>query len=137
MFSIASVDESNEVYLTRQTYISIIDRLLKPSGYVAVIRTTLTDPGTIIAQVEYSTDAQSELYYVGDAVAELNNQNCVKKFSVRNIGENKLLRPTKFVKTYVDNEIIISEKYDVIFNKNTSERVLGMPVIRLNFGRKT
>lgn len=80
MFSIASVDESNEVYLTRQTYISIIDRLLKPSGYVAVIRTTLTDPGTIIAQVEYSTDAQKELYYIGDAVAELNNQNCVKNF---------------------------------------------------------
>lgn len=122
MFSIASVDESNEVYLTRNTYISIIDRLLKPSGYVAVIRTTLTDAGTIIAQVEYSTDAQNELYYAGDAVAESNNQNCVKKFLVRNISGNKLLRPTKFVKAYVDNEIIISEKYDVIFNKNTSEQ---------------
>ena len=79
MFSIASVDESNEVYLTRQTYISIIDRLLKPSGYVAVIRTTLTDPGTIIAQVEYSTDAQKELYYIGDAVAEL----CKKIFGTK------------------------------------------------------
>ncbi len=133
MFSIASVDESNEVYLTRQTYISIIDRLLKPSGYVAVIRTTLTDPGTIIAQVEYSTDAQKELYYIGDAVAELNNPNCVKKFLVRNISGNKILRPTKFVKAYVDNEIIISEKYDVTFNKNTSEHVLGMPENQIKF----
>jgi hypothetical protein len=43
------------------------------------------------------------------------------------------LRPTKFVKTYVDNEIIISEKYDVIFNKNTSERVLGMPDNQIKF----
>ena len=133
MFSIASVDESNEVYLTRNTYISIIDRLLKPSGYVAVIRTTLTDAGTIIAQVEYSTDAQNELYYAGDAVAESNNQNCVKKFLVRNISGNKLLRPTKFVKAYVDNEIIISEKYDVIFNKNTSEQVSGMPENQIKF----
>lgn len=33
----------------------------------------------------------------------------------------------------MDNEIIISEKYDVIFNKNTSERVLGMPDNQIKF----
>lgn len=133
IFNIAYVHESNNVYLDTNTYITVTNKLLKESGYVAMIYSANTNVGTKIVQVAYEgKTGEDELYRTGNSQSEY-TESCMKKFVVTNVKANFPLRPTNYVNDYDNNWIIISEMFTISYNKNTDDDVEQMPSDQIKF----
>lgn len=114
------IDDKNEVYLTRGTYIDVLERISKTWGVIAKINSEVNANGTRLVKVSYGGAKASEELYHTDGK---NN----KRYQCISISEPKLLRPSDNVNGYEDIWIIISEKYKIEYDKNTTDVVKNMP----------
>lgn len=130
----ASVGISNNVYLTLGTFIDVIGKLNKTSGYIAQINSKSKENGTVLVRANYAgTTASKELYRTGNADDEYSDNAVAKKYIYYNLGKNRCLRPTEKVNAYGDNYIILSEKYKISYDKNTTDNVEKMPQSQIKF----
>lgn len=130
----AFVETDNIVYLTRDTYVDVVGKLKKISGYIAVIDSEIKTNGTILVKAGYAGSvASKELYYAGTLEDEYTNKKVVKKYAYYNLPDNRCLRPSEKVNGYNGIYIILSEKYTISYNKNTSENVENMPDSQVKF----
>lgn len=114
------VDENNEVYLTRGVYIEVIGKLSKTSGLIAKINSEVNTNGTKLVRASYSgSTATGELYYSDAKKSE--RYRCIS------MSNKQLLRPSEKVNGYENVWIIISEKYSIQYQKNTTDKVENMP----------
>lgn len=114
------VDDNNEVYLTKGVYIEVIGRLSKTSGLIAKINSEVNTNGTKLVRAGYSgSTATGELYYSDAKKSE--RYRCIS------MSNKQLLRPSENVNGYEKVWIIISEKYNVQYQKNTTDKVENMP----------
>jgi hypothetical protein len=134
ILSDAYIDTGNIVYLTLNTYIEVIGKLNKTSGFIAQIDSESKSNGTILVKAAYAgTTASKELYYSGTLEDEYNKKTVVKKYSYYELGENRCLRPSEKVNGYSQYDIILSEKYTIDYDKNTSDDVENMPEKQIKF----
>lgn len=116
----AYVDDRNEVYLTKGTYIDVVGRLSKVSGLIAKINSEVNVNGTKLVKVSYSGGtAYRELYYSDEKKNE--------RYQCISMSKSSLLRPSENVNGYENIWIIISEKYKIQYNKNTNDFVKNIP----------
>lgn len=114
------IDDKNEVYLTRGTYIDVLERISKTWGLIAKINSEVNANGTRLVKVSYGgTKASEELYHEDGKNSE--------RYQCISISGPKLLRPSDNVNGYEDIWIIISEKYKIEYDKNTTDIVKNMP----------
>lgn len=134
ILSNACVDTNNIVYLSLNTYIDVIGKLNKTNGYIAQIDSEEKTNGTILVKADYSgTSASKELYYSGTADDEYEGKTVVKKYLYYGLEKNRSLRPSEKVNGYNHNYIILSEKYSISYDKNTTDDVEQMPKSQVKF----
>lgn len=134
IISEAYVDSNNKVYLKKGTYIEVIGKLNKTSGYIAIIDSEEKANGTGLVKVGYGgSDATKELYYSGTPADEYIPKLVSKKYRCYGLKDNKYLRPGNNVNGYDDRWIIISEKYTITFDKNCGEKVENLPAAQIKF----
>lgn len=134
IYADAYVSSDNEVYLTRGTYIEVIGKLNKTSGYIAVIDSAVKTNGTKLVKAGYTdTDAIKELYYKGTPADEYVPKEVIKKYTCCKLKDNQCLRPSNDVSGYDDSWIIISEKYTVSFEKNCGDVANNIPDNQIKF----
>lgn len=130
----AYVDSDNQVYLTRGTYIEVIGKLNKSSGYIAVIESAVKNNGTKLVKAGYTgTNAAKELYYSGTAADEYTQKEVIKKYKCCDLKGNQCLRPSNDVSGYDNNWIIISEKYTISYKINCGDTVKNLPDNQIKF----
>lgn len=128
------ISDENEVYLTKDTYIEIVGKLLKKSGYIANIEPEIKANGTRLIKAGYvGTSATEELYYKGRPEDEYKDKKTIKKFKCLGLKQTQCIRPSEQVNNYEDYWIIISEKYKIKYDKNTEEVVQNMPETQVKF----
>lgn len=134
ILSDAVVETNNIVYLTEGTYIDIIGKLNKSSGYIANIDSEVKTNGTKLVKADYTgTSATKELYYSKTADDEYKNSKVLKKYTYNNLPASRCLRPTEKVNGYDGIYIILSEKYTISYDKNTTENIDNMPDSQVKF----
>lgn len=128
------IDLQNDVYLTKNTYIDVVGKLNKASGLIADIKSEINDNGTKLVRANYTgTTPSKELYYNNVADDEYNATGIEnKKYRLSN-SPNKVLRPSEKVNGITNEWIIISEKYEIKYNKNCSDNVVAFPIARKKF----
>ena len=110
--------ESNEVYLTKGTYIDVVNQLSKTSGLVSLINSEVNNNGTRLIKASYTG---------GTGKGELLRSNGSEKYSCNSIRKSQFLRSSEKVSDYGNQWIIISEKYTISYDKNTLEQVANLP----------
>lgn len=116
----ANIDDGNEVYLTSGTYIDVVGKLSKVSGLIARINSEVNVNGTKLVKANYSGgSAQGELYHADGKNSE--------RYQCISMAKYQLLRPSENVNGYENIWIIISEKYKIQYDKNTTDSVKNMP----------
>lgn len=134
ILSDAYVEADNYVYLTKGTFIEVIGKLNKSSGYIAVIDSAVKQNGTKLVKAGYTgTDAIKELYYKGTPADEYIPKEVTKKYKCCGLSDSQCLRPGNQVTGYGDRWIIISEKYTISFEKNCDGNVDNMPKQQIKF----
>lgn len=130
----ACVDTNNIVYLSLNTYVDVIGKLNKTGGYIAHIDSQSKENGTILVKADYTgTSASKELYYSGNSSDEYMEKTVIKKYLYYELGKNRCLRPSEKVNGYNNNYIILSEKYTVSYDKNTTDEIENMPKDQIKF----
>lgn len=134
ILSDACVEPNNKVYLTKGTFIEIVGKLNKTNGYIAIIDSAVKANGTKLVKVSYTgSDAAKELYYSSTPDDEYIQKTVIKKYSYAELKKDKCLRPSNNVNGYDDKWIIISKKYEIIFDKNCEDTVESMPEKQIKF----
>lgn len=134
MLDTATVSMNNRVYLCKDTFVDIVGALSKKNSDIAYIESEIKSNGTKLVRVNYgSATASTELYASGKSEDEYNNEEVYKKFSGYALAENQCLRPSEKVEGYDSKWIIISEKYKIIYSKNTTDTVSNLPDVQLKF----
>ena len=110
--------KSNEVYLTKGTYIDVVNKLSKTSGLVSLINSEVNNNGTRLIKASYTG---------GTGKGELLRSNGSEKYSCNSIRKSQFLRSSEKVSDYGNQWIIISEKYTISYDKNTLEQVVNLP----------
>ncbi len=117
------IEENNEVYLTKGCYIEVMSKLSKASGLIAKINSEVNTTGTKLVKVSYSGGSGSGELYASD-VKKSERYRCIS------MSGNQLLRPSDNVEGYDKVWIIISEKYIIRYDKNTTDKVDNIPDIQ-------
>jgi hypothetical protein len=132
------VDRNNVVFLCKGTYIEILGALSKNIVEAANIVSEVNTTGTKIVYVNYgNASASTELYRTGSAEDEYQEKTVQKKFQVSGLQKNQCLRPCENVQGVDKRWIIISEKYEISFSRNTDDSVENMPEPQIKFWNET
>lgn len=128
------VSATNDVYLTKETYIEVKTKISGDTFLNAVIRSAVTTNGTKLVKVNYSgADSETELYSLGNAQVEYNNGEINKRYRCNNLQTNQLLRAGKYAEGIGNEWIIISQEYTVTYNKNIAKNVENMPIAQRKY----
>ena len=126
------VEQNNEVYLSRNTWIELLGKLNRQST-VAKIESASTANGTVLVKSGYKgADAENDLYISGDSKKEYFDDFVKKRYEYCG-AKNKCLRASTEVKGIEKNCIIISEKYTIKYFKNTDKKVENFPRVQRKF----
>ncbi len=130
----AFVSSENIVYLKTGTYIEIIERLSMTAGYLANIESEDKNNGTKIVKVSYGGgNAGEDLYYSGNAQKEYDESLVFKKYTLTGYRASQLIRPGNNVAGSDSSWIIVSEKYNISYDKNTTDSVANLPQPQIKF----
>lgn len=130
----AYINTNNNVYLAKDKYIEITAKLNSTVDEIAVIESEIKTNGTKLVNVNYQNGmGKSELYKTGTPVDEYKNVGVKKRFRAIKVSDNQLLRSTESVTGYTEKWIIISEKYIIKFDKNTTDNVENLPESQIKF----
>lgn len=122
------VSATNDVYLAKGTYIEVKSAIIGDTFLNAVIKSAVTTNGTKLVKVNYlDADSESELYNLGNAQVEYSDDKVEKRYSCNNLSSSQLLRAGKYIEGIGSEWIVISQKYQVSYNKNITKNVENMP----------
>ncbi len=130
----AIVDTSNVVYLPKGKYVETVGKLNQNYNHIAKLESADKSNGTKLVYVNYSGGtAERELYQVGNGEDEYTQKSVKKRFTALGLSNSQLLRSGKMVSSIGDKWIIISEKYLITYNSNTTDSVTNMPESQIKF----
>lgn len=137
MGNTATVNANNVVYLAAGKCIEVIEKLSDSYSYVAKIESAVKNNGTGLVYVNYSGGtAEKVLYYKGSSDDEYMGTNVEKRFLAVGLSQSQLLRTGKKVVGLGGQWVIISEKYLIKYDSNTTDEVKNMPDAQLKFWRE-
>ena len=115
-----AIDTSNDVYLSSGKFITVTGQLTKSSGTIARITPNEYTLGRKCVEVAYGKKLGSLEYAYSSGTP---------KFTLTPKGDYTL-RPGDYIDAsanIADSNIVISTKYDVTYNKNTTDTVSNLP----------
>ena len=128
----ARIAENNVVYLPKGKYIEVTGELYKNYSSIAKIESEDKSNGTKLVYINYENGTgEKELYYKGTSSDEW--KEVQKKYSCVGISSQQLLRTGENVSGIGKNWIIISEKYLIKYDSNTTDEVKNMPSDQVKF----
>ena len=130
----ARIAENNVVYLPKGKYIEVTGELYKNYSSIAKIESEDKSNGTKLVYINYENGTgEKELYYKGTSSDEYEGKKVQKKYSCVGISSQQLLRTGENVSGIGKNWIIISEKYLIKYDSNTTDEVKNMPSDQVKF----
>lgn len=130
----ARIAENNVVYLPKGKYIEVTGELYKNYSSIAKIESEDKSNGTKLVYINYENGTgEKELYYKGTSSDEYEGKEVQKKYSCVGISSQQLLRTGENVSGIGKNWIIISEKYLIKYDSNTTDEVKNMPSDQVKF----
>lgn len=130
----ARIAENNVVYLPKGKYIEVTGELYKYYSSIAKIESEDKSNGTKLVYINYENGTgEKELYYKGTSSDEYEGKKVQKKYSCVGISSQQLLRTGENVSGIGKNWIIISEKYLIKYDSNTTDEVKNMPSDQVKF----
>lgn len=130
----ARIAENNVVYLPKGKYIEVTGELYKYYSSIAKIESEDKSNGTKLVYINYENGTgEKELYYKGTSSDEYEGKKVQKKYSCVGISSQQLLRTGENVSGIGKNWIIISEKYLIKYDSNTTDEVKNMPLDQVKF----
>ena len=131
---LARIAENNVVYLPKGKYIEVTGELYKYYSSIAKIESEDKSNGTKLVYINYENGTgEKELYYKGTSSDEYEGKKVQKKYSCVGISSQQLLRTGENVSGIGKNWIIISEKYLIKYDSNTTDEVKNMPSDQVKF----
>ena len=130
----ARIAENNVVFLPKGKYIEVTGELYKNYSSIAKIESEDKSNGTKLVYINYENGTgEKELYYKGTSSDEYEGKEVQKKYSCVGISSQQLLRTGENVSGIGKNWIIISEKYLIKYDSNTTDEVKNMPSDQVKF----
>lgn len=130
----ARIAENNVVYLPKGKYIEVTGELYKNYSSIAKIESEDKSNGTKLVYINYENGTgEKELYYKGTSSDEYEGKEVQKKYSCVGISSQQLLRTGENVSGIGKHWIIISEKYLIKYDSNTTDEVKNMPSDQVKF----
>ena len=130
----ARIAENNVVYLPKGKYIEVTGELYKNYSSIAKIESEDKSNGTKLVYINYENGTgEKELYYKGTSSDEYEGKEVQNKYSCVGISSQQLLRTGENVSGIGKNWIIISEKYLIKYDSNTTDEVKNMPSDQVKF----